>query len=124
MGMVHTQATGVGIGSFSLHGTHSPSLALGNTPSTMIEVPLSPKMPIPSRSRDGRLTQAPGSPPKIGILNRIIIKAEIHPVGCALKEQSPTSTAWILKVWVLGHLFRATEVEIDTHMNIYITSQL
>ena len=72
--------------SFSLPGTHSPSMALGNTPSTMIKVPLSLKMPISSGPRDRHLTQAPGSPLRMGILNRKIIKAEIHPTGCCLKN--------------------------------------
>lgn len=75
--------------SFSPPGTHSPSMALGNTPSTMIKVPLSLKIPISSGPRDRHLAQAPGSPLRIGILNRKIIKAEIHPTGCALKNSLP-----------------------------------
>lgn len=52
------------------------------------------------------------------------IKAEIHPVGYTLKEQSLTPTASILKVQALGHLIRAKEVEINIHMIIYIIFQL
>lgn len=43
-------------------------------------------------------------------------KAEIHPVGCALKEESPTPTVWILVVQALGHLVKATEVETDIYI--------
>ena len=84
--VMHMQAAGVDTCSFSPPGTHSPSMALGNTPSTMIKMPLSLKMPICSGPRYEHLAQAPGSPLRTGILNRKIIKAEIHPIGRALKN--------------------------------------
>lgn len=40
-------------------------------------------------------------------------------------SQLPTPTAsCILKLWALEHPVRATEVETDTYMNIYVTYQL
>ena len=118
--MTGTWATGVDNCGFHLPGTQSPNPALANTPPTQIEVPLSPKMPTPSWPRDGHLF----SPSSIGILNQTIITAEIHAMGCALKEEPPTPIAWILEVQAMGHLVRAMEADTDTHVNIYITSQL